>query len=144
MLILVPQIKYPANPPSIGNPETIGIRTATYFGMVALSVGAGIVALSLGRALQLRHGVWNATLAAAAAYLVLAIAAMLVLPVVNEVPAGFLAVTLWHFRLASLGINLVVWTSLALIIGSLTQRAQISTAGSETKAISCGGPTLSN
>ena len=125
VLILVPQIKYPANPPSIGNPETIGIRTAAYFGMVALSVGAGVVALNLGRALRARQGVWNAALAAAATYLVLAAIAMLLLPVVNEVPAGFSAVTLWHFRLASLGINLVVWASLALIFGSLTERAQV-------------------
>src|SRR5215471_3722150 len=37
-LILVPQIKYPANPPSIGEPETIAARTALYFTMIALSV----------------------------------------------------------------------------------------------------------
>src|SRR5215468_4309505 len=30
-LIVVPQIKYPANPPAIGNTETIGQRTALYF-----------------------------------------------------------------------------------------------------------------
>ncbi len=124
VLILVPQIKYPANPPSIGNSETIGIRTAAYFGMVALSVGAGIVGLNLGRSLQPRHGLRDATLAAATAYLALVIVAMLLLPVVDEVPAGFSAVTLWHFRLASLGINLVVWTSLALVFGGMTERAQ--------------------
>ena len=28
----VPILKYPANPPSIGNPDTIGLRTAIYFG----------------------------------------------------------------------------------------------------------------
>src|SRR5580698_1684810 len=30
-IVLVPQLKYPANPPAVGNPETIGIRTATFF-----------------------------------------------------------------------------------------------------------------
>jgi Probable cobalt transporter subunit (CbtA) len=30
-LILVPQIKYPANPPSVGKPDTIAVRTALYF-----------------------------------------------------------------------------------------------------------------
>ena len=27
---LVPNLKYPANPPAVGQPETIGIRTALY------------------------------------------------------------------------------------------------------------------
>ncbi|HEY8289339.1 MAG TPA: CbtA family protein, partial [Acetobacteraceae bacterium] len=34
-LILVPQIKYPANPPAVGDPDTIGVRTALYFIMMA-------------------------------------------------------------------------------------------------------------
>ena len=36
----VPILKYPANPPSIGNPDTIGLRTAIYFGMILLSLGS--------------------------------------------------------------------------------------------------------
>ena len=35
---LVPNLKYPANPPSVGNPETIGTRTALYFIMIAISI----------------------------------------------------------------------------------------------------------
>ncbi len=31
-IALVPDLKYPANPPSVGNPETIGFRTELYFG----------------------------------------------------------------------------------------------------------------
>ncbi len=30
-LRVVPALKYPANPPSVGNPETIGARTASFF-----------------------------------------------------------------------------------------------------------------
>ena len=44
---LVPNLKYPANPPSIGNPETIGMRTALYFVMIAISIAAMIGAFSL-------------------------------------------------------------------------------------------------
>ena len=40
----VPILKYPANPPSIGNPDTIGLRTAIYFGMILLSLGSMIAA----------------------------------------------------------------------------------------------------
>src|SRR5580658_4600013 len=68
-LIVVPQIKYPANPPSIGEPETIGLRTALYFTMLALSVIAAGAALSTARQLAARLGAWNAALIAGAAYL---------------------------------------------------------------------------
>ena len=122
VLILVPQIKYPANPPSIGNPETIGSRTGLYFTMIALSVIAAVAAVSTGRQLARRLGGWNAAIAAGAAYLVVIAAGMLILPPVNEVPADFSAVTLWNFRLASLGIEVVLWTGLALIFGILAER----------------------
>jgi hypothetical protein len=127
-LILVPQIKYPANPPSIGNPETIGSRTALYFTMIALSVIAAIAAVSTGRQLTRRLGGWNAAIAAGAAYLAVVAAAMLILPPVDEVPGDFSAVTLWNFRLASLGIEVVLWTGLALIFGVLAER-QLSPRG---------------
>jgi predicted permease len=45
-LIVVPQIKYPAHPPSIGEPDTIAARTALYFTMVALSAIAAVAAIS--------------------------------------------------------------------------------------------------
>ncbi len=51
---LVPNLKYPANPPSVGDPETIGMRTALYFIMIAISIAAMIGALSLKRLLVRR------------------------------------------------------------------------------------------
>jgi hypothetical protein len=121
-LILVPQIKYPANPPSIGELETIGLRTGLYFAMIALSVVAAIAAVSTARHLARRLGVWNGAILAGAAYLVVIAAGMLILPPINEVPADFSATTLWHFRIASLGIELVLWTALGLIFGALAER----------------------
>ena len=41
-IYLVPTLKYPANPPAVGEPETIGIRTALYFIMIAISLVAMI------------------------------------------------------------------------------------------------------
>jgi hypothetical protein len=121
-LILVPQIKYPANPPSIGDPATIGPRTALYFTMIALSVIVAVAAVSTGRQLARRLGAWNGAMAAGGAYLVVIAAGMLILPPVDEVPADFSATTLWHFRLASLGIELVLWTVLSLVFGILAER----------------------
>ena len=46
-IVLVPGVKYPANPPSVGNPETIGLRTELYFVMLVISVAALVLAVTL-------------------------------------------------------------------------------------------------
>jgi hypothetical protein len=121
-LILVPQIKYPANPPAIGNAETIGQRTALYFTMILLSVITAVAATTTARQLARRLGEWNSAITGGAAYLAVITVAMLILPPVNEVPADFPATTLWNFRLASLGIEAVLWAALGLIFGVLAER----------------------
>jgi hypothetical protein len=122
-IYLVPNLKYPANPPSVGNPETIGIRTALYFSMIAISLLAMVGAFALRRILVRHFGDWNATLAVVAYYIVIVAIAGLLLPVVNEVPEQFPAVTLWKFRVASMGAQLIMWGTLGLVFGALTQRA---------------------
>ena len=121
-LILVPQIKYPANPPPIGEPETIAARTALYFTMIALSVIAAVAATSSARQLIRRLGGWNSTIAGGAAYLAVVTVSMFILPPANEVPAGFSATTLWNFRMASLGTEAVLWIALGLVFGLLAER----------------------
>ena len=120
---LVPALKYPANPPAVGEAATIGMRTGLYFSMIAISVIATVAALSLRRLLAERLGSWNATLAGAAAFAVLIAVASLALPAVNEVPEGFPAHVLWQFRLASLGIQVILWCGTGLLFGALTERA---------------------
>ena len=127
---LVPDLKYPANPPAIGEASTIGIRTGLYVSMIAISVIATIAAFSLRRLLVERLGSWNATLAGGAAFAVLIAIAYLALPAVNEVPEGFPAQVLWQFRLASLGIQLILWCGTSLLFGTLTERALAAEAGS--------------
>jgi predicted cobalt transporter CbtA len=119
---IVPFLKYPPNPPAIGNPETIGPRTALFFGMVAISIAAAVFAVRLQRRLQARHGGWNATLIAGAAYIVVIAIAQFALPAVDEVPADFSASLLWHFRLAAIGIQALIWTVLGLVFGALAAR----------------------
>ena len=88
-LYIVPNLKYPANPPSVGDPDTIGMRTALYFAMIAMSLAAMIVAGMLRLRLLARYGAWNAALIASAAYLIAMTAVGLALPTVNEVPEQF-------------------------------------------------------
>jgi len=125
-VVLVPDLKYPANPPSIGNPDTIGHRTAMFFLMIVISIAAMVAAVNLLRRLHGRFGTWNAVLISGAAFIAVIAAAQLLLPDIDEVPDEFPAVVLWRFRAAALGIQLVMWTSLGLIFGWLTERAQQS------------------
>ena len=122
-IYLVPNLKYPANPPSVGDPETIGIRTALYFIMIAISLAAMVGSVALKRLFVTRFGEWNAFLIVAACYIVLVALAGLLLPVVNEVPDQFPAVVLWKFRIASLGAQFIMWATMGLLFGALTQRA---------------------
>jgi predicted cobalt transporter CbtA len=125
-LYIVPNLKYPASPPSVGDPDTIGMRTALYFSMIAISLVAMIVAGMLRLRLLARYGAWNAALIASAAYLIVMTAVGLALPTVNEVPEQFPAVVLWQFRIASLGAQLIMWATVGLVFGALTERAAMS------------------
>jgi predicted cobalt transporter CbtA len=122
-IVLVPDLKYPANPPSVGDPETIGQRTALFFIMIAASIATMVGTVNLGLHLKRRLGVWNATLAAAAVFILVIAAVQLLLPDVNEVPEDFPAVVLWRFREASLGLQIVLWTGIGLGFGWLTERS---------------------
>ncbi|MBC9003658.1 CbtA family protein [Micromonospora aurantiaca (nom. illeg.)] len=121
---LVPFLKYPANPPATGNPDTLAQRTNLYFLMLVIGVAA-VAGVAVGaRTLQPRLGTWNAITVAALAAMVVVGAAIAVLPSINEVPDGFSPTLLWRFRLASLGTQAVLWTTLGLLFGYLCERGQ--------------------
>ncbi len=44
-IVLVPFLKYPPNPPAVGDPSTIGMRTGLFFTMIGLSLAAMVVAV---------------------------------------------------------------------------------------------------
>jgi hypothetical protein len=129
-LYIVPNLKYPANPPAIGEPGTIGIRTALYFLMLLISLSAAVGAVLLRQRLLARHGGWASSLIGGGVYLAIVIVAgAWVLPPVNEVPADFPADVLWNFRIASLGMQAVMWVTIGLVFGWLTERAMAPSDG---------------
>ena len=65
---LVPFVKYPPNPPAVGQADTIGAPTGWYLVMVLVSVVLTIAAVWVARRLKARLGEWNATLLAGGAY----------------------------------------------------------------------------
>lgn len=122
-IYLVPNLKYPANPPAVGEPDTIGLRTALYFIMIGVSIAAMVVSAALKRPLAARFGDWNANLLIGACYVVVVAVAGLLLPAVNEVPDQFPAALLWRFRIASIGSQVLMWAAIGLLFGALAQRA---------------------
>ena len=121
-LVLVPGLKYPPNPPAVGDPDTIVMRTEFFFLMLAASVSSLVLAFSLARIVRGRLGGWNAALTGAAVYLVLIGAVCYALPAINEVPEHFSATVLWNFRTASLGIHLILWSVLGLVFGMTVEQ----------------------
>jgi len=122
-LSLLPFMRYPANPPGVGDPATIDRRTYAYglaVGIAALAVWA---AWRLALLLQARGVGEPVRRAAAAAVLAVAVGAeFLALPddadAVN-IPASLL----WDFRLRSLAVQVLLWACLAAGFGLATERA---------------------
>jgi hypothetical protein len=122
VLYLVPFIKYPANPPSVGDPDTITKRTALYLIMILISLLAAIAAVRLRKVLSERWSGTTATLVAGFGFLLVVVVAGALLPPINEVPKTFPAVTLFRFREASLGMQLVIWTTIGLVFAATAER----------------------
>jgi predicted cobalt transporter CbtA len=131
---VVPFVKYPPNPPAVGQSDTIGARTGWYLVMVLTSAVVAVAAVWLARRLAARFGGWNATLLAAGAYLVAIAVVMVALPTVDETPEplrdasgaivypGFPADVLYEFRLVSLATQLVLWATIGVVFATLAGR----------------------
>ncbi|MGF6504738.1 CbtA family protein [Paraburkholderia sp. 32] len=122
-LVIVPNIKYPANPPSVGDPETIGTRTGLFFLMIAISLATMVFSLKVRRRAAAKLGAWNGSIVAGLLFVVVIAAVQLSMPVINEVPAAFPAVLLWKFRVAAIGMQVVMWTTIGLLFGAMVERS---------------------
>jgi len=131
---LVPFVKYPPNPPAVGQSDTIGARTGWYLVAVLTSVVLMIAAVWLARRLAARLGPWNAGLAAATAYVVVTSVVLALLPTVDETPGplrnatgaiiypGFPADVLYQFRLVALATQLLLWVTIGVVFATLAGR----------------------
>ena len=93
-LVIAPNIKYPANPPSVGDAETIGTRTGLFFLMIAISLTAMVFSLKVRRRAAMKLGAWNGSIVAGLVFVAIIAAVQLSMPAIDEVPAAFPAVLL--------------------------------------------------
>ncbi|MCX5263011.1 CbtA family protein [Streptomyces sp. NBC_00199] len=119
---VVPFLKYPANPPAVGDHDTIAKRTTLYFLMMVLGVLLAVAAVIAGKRLAPGLGAWYATVVAVLGFTVVIGLAYAFLPSVNEVPTDFPAALLWRFRLSSLALQITMWAGFGLVFGELAER----------------------
>jgi hypothetical protein len=148
LLYLVPFLKYPANPPSIGNGDTIGQRAGLYGVLVVACVVFGAAAVWAGQRWATRFGTWNATLLAGLAFAVAIGVVMIVMPPLGSLAAnagqtgplltetpqplthpsgaivypGFDADVLYWFRLYSVVAQALLWGVIGVVFAPLAER----------------------
>jgi predicted cobalt transporter CbtA len=124
VLALLPALKIPANPPAVGDPATVGTRTAIYGGVLLCGVvGAMLVAALVSWLRSRGTGDAATALMAAVATAVLLAAVMVFVPdTPDTIAADVPAAVVWDFRLASLGQLAVLWAALGLAGGWLVDR----------------------
>jgi len=112
-IVLMPSLKYPANPPTVGLEDTVGARSSAFLTITVISVVGACVAVAAGLAWSRRWGTWRATAVAVGCYVAVMLCAMALLPSFHEVPGplsgpdglvldSFPAEVLAEFRLYSL------------------------------------------
>jgi predicted cobalt transporter CbtA len=121
LVALLPFLKYPANPPGVGQPETIEYRQALYVGFLLLSIVGGLAAARLGRRARPRWLV-------AVGYAVFAFALYVLMPA-NPDPVSMATEVVSSFRLLSVvGLSLF-WLVLGLGFGLLVERLEPNDEG---------------
>lgn len=116
VIFLIPALKYPANPPAVGNPSTIYYREMLYVGFIAVS-GFSALALALSyKGLQTYFPEKPTWLIFPLIYAVLMISAYIVFPPNPDkvtIPADLII----SFRIASAFTISIFWGVLGIIVG---------------------------
>jgi predicted cobalt transporter CbtA len=127
---LLPALKYPANPPGVGDRDTVTERTVQYLTLIAAAVAVTWLAFLVHDRLAARP--WPPAYRAALATAVVIVgypALLMTWPASpDSVPADIPAALLWDFRLASLGELAALWTVFGLSFGLLLTPRRVRAA----------------
>lgn len=120
---LMPGIKYPANPPAVGDPDTVGERTAQYVAIVVISVVLVIVLARLSLVLRSKLDDPSRVVAVAATAVAAFGLVLLLMPdTPDAIDPAVPAALVWDFRLRSLGGLALLWIGFGLGFGWLLTR----------------------
>ena len=117
---LLPFLKYPANPPGVGETESVGYRQGLYVAFIAVSVVGTALAVGLFHLLKrfAPGSSWerNPWLMPVAFYVIYAIVIYAVFPT-NPDPIALPSELIWTFRFISFAGLMLFWLSLAGVFG---------------------------
>jgi hypothetical protein len=114
---LAPAIAIPANPPSVGDPATVTLRTLTYLATIVCAVALTTMVTGLARAKDLAPGA--RAIAATAAGTIGTAVLLWALPDTAPLPADVPADLIWHFRTSSLAQIGLMWLVLSALYAYL-------------------------
>jgi hypothetical protein len=116
-MTVMPFLKYPPNPPSVGRPATLHERQLLYTSLLFLTLVVLLVAVRLSG--RLRKAGWPEERRLVVVALAVVGPLLLLLSVMPAAPDPVSAPAnlVWHFRLASLGGNLLLWAVLTFGFG---------------------------
>lgn len=127
---LLPWLKYPANPPAVGDPETVNYRTALYLGVVVAGVVIVWGASWLAERLQDRTQPLRVTAVLLAVVAAVAVVLLAFPAPPDTIPADMPVNVLWQFRLSSLAQLATLYVGLGVVFGLLvdpaTRRTKVS------------------
>lgn len=132
---LLPWLKYPANPPAVGAPETVNYRTALYLGVLAAGLAIVWGASWLAERLHARSQPVRVT-----AVLLAVVAAVAVVLVAfpappDTIPADMPVNVLWQFRLSSLAQLATLYVGIGVVFGLLIDPATRRNKAAEKAAV---------
>jgi predicted cobalt transporter CbtA len=120
VIFLVPALKYPSNPPAVGDPETIYYRQSLYIAYLAIS---GFAALGVAFIYRKMGAIRSKKVIASAIYVVIMIAAHLAMPSnPDTITAPMYLVT--GFRIVSALTMSTFWGIMAIMLGSFWDKTK--------------------
>jgi hypothetical protein len=130
----VPFFAYPANPPAVGDDDTIGARSGAFLTITLLSLAFAIAAVVAALWLRPRLGGLASSVVGAIGYLVAVTITVALLPEFHEVPEpvtdgagrivfpGFPGDVIGDFRVYVIANQVILWTVLALVFALILGR----------------------
>jgi len=125
-VVVIPFLKLPANPPAVGDPDTINQRTILYFAVLAASI-----ALTVFVAQLIHRSTRSAVATGWIAAIVYTVGLVAIFAVFPDNPDAVTAPAdlIWRFRLSSLGALASLWAAVTLAMGTLMERQARIDAG---------------
>lgn len=133
-IALIPFLRYPANPPAVGDPATVDARTTAYLAAMLVGIAAVTASGQLYRRMTERGVRLPLRQLATLAVVLGSLSATWLLPG-NPDAIDAPADLIWDFRVASIASLIMLWLGLGAVFGMLGERAELAASG--------GGPSSS-